>query len=1013
MAQTIKLKRSATAGNTPTTSQLALGELGINTTDGKLFLKKSVSGTESIVDVGDTSGYLPLSGGTLTGNLNLGDNVKATFGGSNDLALWHDGANSRILDAGTGFLAIGTNGTEIRLTGQSFDEFMAKFEQDGPVTLYHNHSPKIATTSTGIDVTGNIDLPDNGKLLLGASDDLQLYHDGSNSYVKDVGTGTLNLQGSTQVLIAGANGTVGVQFVEGAGVNLRHNNVQKLYTTSTGIDVTGTITADGLTVDQSSDTTAKLTINNTTSRSTAIGYTGTYQLDIGASGTNDNVRYGVFSNGGATASILTNAVTRALFASNGDISFYNDSAAQGFFWDSSTSRLGLGVTNPAQSLHLTSTGFAYARLNNSSYTGIDIGQHTNGNTYFNLRDNKAQVFLTNNTERLKINADGSSVFSGSVTADGLTVDGSGTIASFKRDAGANGQLDLSFPAQKPTFDVSSDFFIKHQTNQILAVKATGIEVTGSVTAQKLTLTKAPVGTFTIEVDGTNTGQPNLIVKQSTSERLRIDNQGRVGIGTSSPSAKVDLVGGDVTGGLKISADKTNSAFFAFGADANETRITSTSYGGYKPLTVHTGGAERMRIDSSGNVGIGTSSFTSAATGRTVLEVNGASASALINLSVNGTRQGYIYADTTDMNIYNVDNGSLNFGTNNTERMRIRADGEVEISGIGNTTGARLNVGSDASNAFVRSYDTAQGFIVGTANATPFKVMTNSTERMRIDSSGNLLVGSSSTPSGSTDGTVIFASGTIASYRTGAPPAVFSRNASNGGEVVVIQQQGTTVGSIGTSSGYTKITSGDGTNGSGLQFGDSKIYPVEANSVVTDNAVDLGDSNYRFKDFHLSGTVNAPYIGATDTGLYFNGSYNAVVPYRPDTDAAVDDYLDLGMYSYRFDDVFATNGTIQTSDRNEKQDIEFLTEAEERVAVACKGLLKKFRWKSSVAEKGDDARIHFGIIAQDLQAAFEAEGLDAGRYAMFTSDTWTDKDGEEQTRMGVRYSELLAFIISAI
>jgi hypothetical protein len=60
-------------------------------------------------------------------------------------------------------------------------------------------------------------------------------------------------------------------------------------------------------------------------------------------------------------------------------------------------------------------------------------------------------------------------------------------------------------------------------------------------------------------------------------------------------------------------------------------------------------------------------------------------------------------------------------------------------------------------------------------------------------------------------------------------------------------------------GYTKITSGDGTNGSGLQFGDSKIYPVEANSVVTDNAVDFGDPSYRFKDLYLSGGV---YLGGT-------------------------------------------------------------------------------------------------------------------------------------------------------
>ncbi len=64
-------------------------------------------------------------------------------------------------------------------------------------------------------------------------------------------------------------------------------------------------------------------------------------------------------------------------------------------------------------------------------------------------------------------------------------------------------------------------------------------------------------------------------------------------------------------------------------------------------------------------------------------------------------------------------------------------------------------------------------------------------------------------------------------------------------------------------------------------------------------------------------------------------------------------------------------------------------------------------------KGDDARIHFGIIAQDLQDAFTAEGLDAGNYGMFISTTWTDDEGNEQTRLGVRYSELLAFIIAAI
>ena len=75
MAQTIKLKRSAQSGASgiPSTSDLALGEVAINTYHGKMYIKKD-DGTESIVEVGSTGSFLPLSGGSLTGNLALGTN---------------------------------------------------------------------------------------------------------------------------------------------------------------------------------------------------------------------------------------------------------------------------------------------------------------------------------------------------------------------------------------------------------------------------------------------------------------------------------------------------------------------------------------------------------------------------------------------------------------------------------------------------------------------------------------------------------------------------------------------------------------------------------------------------------------------------------------------------------------------------------------------------------------------------------------------------------------------------
>jgi hypothetical protein len=204
-------------------------------------------------------------------------------------------------------------------------------------------------------------------------------------------------------------------------------------------------------------------------------------------------------------------------------------------------------------------------------------------------------------------------------------------------------------------------------------------------------------------------------------------------------------------------------------------------------------------------------------------------------------------------------------------------------------------------------------------------------------------------------------------------------------------------------GYTRLYSSganDATKGGFVfrQQGANGVIDAEAMRITPTGALLVGTST-------SSGSFKLEVAGST----YINGDTRLKSTYP-----ILDNIYDVGTASFRWDDIFATNGTIQTSDRNEKQDIETLSEAEARVAVACKGLLRKFRWKDSVAEKGDEARIHFGIIAQDLQDAFSAEGLDAGRYAMFISSTWTDEEtGEERTRLGVRYPELLAFIIAAI
>jgi len=124
-------------------------------------------------------------------------------------------------------------------------------------------------------------------------------------------------------------------------------------------------------------------------------------------------------------------------------------------------------------------------------------------------------------------------------------------------------------------------------------------------------------------------------------------------------------------------------------------------------------------------------------------------------------------------------------------------------------------------------------------------------------------------------------------------------------------------------------------------------------------------------------------------------------------AVSDNKTTLGISSNRWSVVYAGTGSINTSDRNLKEEIQDLSDAELRVAQACKGLVKKFKFKGGT-------RKHIGVIAQDVRAAFSAEGLDAHDYGLFCSDTWTDEDtGEEVTQLGIRYEELLAFIITAL
>ena len=104
----------------------------------------------------------------------------------------------------------------------------------------------VTTYSGNIDLNANLDLDDNNKILIGTGDDLEIYHNGSNSYIDDTGTGALFVRGN-YLAFAGINGEQLINAEQNAAVELFHDGTKKLETTATGATVTGTLVSGSVT----------------------------------------------------------------------------------------------------------------------------------------------------------------------------------------------------------------------------------------------------------------------------------------------------------------------------------------------------------------------------------------------------------------------------------------------------------------------------------------------------------------------------------------------------------------------------------------------------------------------------------------------------------------------------------------------------------------------------------------------------------------------------------------------
>ncbi|MDB9879724.1 tail fiber domain-containing protein [Pseudomonadales bacterium] len=399
-------------------------------------------------------------------------------------------------------------------------------------------------------------------------------------------------------------------------------------------------------------------------------------------------------------------------------------------------------------------------------------------------------------------------------------------------------------------------------------------------------------------------------------------------------------------------------------------------------------ATAITVDSSENVGIGStgrlmSGYDGNSKTLTVYDPDGSAQSGYLELGAIANSNGHNAGAITFVNNANSNNSSPE-NANSKTVAQIRAE----------TVTSDNNAGDDAgSNLVIFTKPEAGGLA----------------ERMRIDSSGRLLVGMASSSNTAAGFRVIpndFMSFTTTSSDAGDRALLLNRQSSDG-TLLEFKKANSNVGFIGTLSDSLYIGTSY-SNDSALRFSGGTIHPCNSDGSPRDN------------------------------GIY------------------------LGYASGRFTVIYAVNGTIQTSDQTEKQDIASLTATEILVAKRISAMFKNYRWIDKVTVEGDDARTHTGVIAQEVQAAFTAEGLDASKYGLFCSDTWwehgvnvpaveavaevtettTDEDGNEvvtviteaveakdayirtehyhveaeapegatsKTRLGIRYPELLSFV----
>jgi hypothetical protein len=758
----------------------------INNADDKDIIFYSDNGSGGITP------YLTLDGSStgLTVSAPQGmvffDSIKAKFGNNDDLQIFHDGSHSYISDAGTGDLRIQGSNNIVFYSYQT-SEVMASMINNGGVELYFDNSKKFATTTDGIQLYGNgyLDMPDNGRIRMGASYDLAIYHDGSHSYIQDTGTGNLNIQ-SNSLRLLGADSSPMLVANQGGAVNLYHNNSAKLETTSTGIYVGGNIQL----LDSSSTSFGRITFGH--GNDLQIYHDGTHSY------LTNNVTGSLYIQSGNSVQIESSAGEDMITAAaNGAVSLYFDNSkkletatnginvtgnviasnnvyaggANGFVFGSSTSEgeyiyrsgndirvlaggadrltvdgdngnVGIGTTSPAEKLHVNgevrvdaNEGIATKKIRSSYFSSSqNLDLKSGASADIILTSDKVGIGTNNPNEKLEV--------SGRIkSSDGLLSNGFNLYAGsattgflIELDVASNNYAHIHGALKLQQFNVSSQQIINFSattlnTGTVQSSAATAdIDVTIKlfVYNSKWYIHVPSPSTYTdisayvhlgagyqgssrasnCIINVTSAAVPSSGVSGSVDivaqKRILANTSGNVGIGTTSPARKLHVSTGNTDVAARFENTTSNGNVIEVKTSGDNKTLNIQTDHIYSNMALHLGSDSYNTYIRGANVGIGTTSPTKK------LHIDD-SATLGTGLLVTGGGQGGPLARFT---------------------RDVGGSGSIEIN----------SSGSDPQIQFASSANT---FSLGT-NSSTFEICDNNVvgtnTRLSINSSGNVGIG---------------------------------------------------------------------------------------------------------------------------------------------------------------------------------------------------------------------------------------------------------------------------------